>query len=223
MNVVMAMRYELVIFDLDGTLLDTLDDLTQAVNHALELQDFPLRTRDEVRHLIGNGIASTMRRAIPEGSGDDVFRQALSDFKGYYLSHVNVHTRPYTGVPGLLDAMGSAGIRAAVNSNKVDSATQALCGDHLAGKLACVLGEQPDIPKKPAPDGALRIIRQLGADPRRTLYVGDGETDILTAKNAGIDCAWVAWGYRRAPELGDLAVPHAFATVQALQAFILGN
>lgn len=215
------MKYELVIFDLDGTLLDTLDDLTQAVNHALSLQGFPPRSREEVRRMIGNGIANTMRCAIPEGSGAEVFRQALEDFKGYYLSHVNVSTRPFDGIPALLDAMGNAGILAAVNSNKIDSATRALCETHLPGRLACILGEQSEMPKKPAPDGALRIIRQLGANPERTLYVGDGETDIRTAINAGIDCAWVAWGYRRRSELGELDVPHAFSTVQALQSFIL--
>ena len=215
------MKYELVIFDLDGTLLDTLDDLTQAVNHALSLQGFPLRDREEVRRLIGNGIASTMRRAIPEGSGEEAFRQALEDFRDYYLNHVNVHTRPFEGIIELLDALGEAGIRAAVNSNKVNSATQALCQAHLAGKLACVLGERADIPKKPAPDGALRIMRHLGASPERTLYVGDGETDLQTAANAGIDCAWVAWGYRTPTELGGLAVPHAFDTAQALKEYIL--
>ncbi len=216
------MRYELVIFDLDGTLLDTLDDLTRAVNHALGLQGFPLRSRGEVRRMIGNGIANTMRRALPEGSGEEASRRALEDFKSYYLSHVNVSTRPFDGIPALLDVMGDAGILAAVNSNKVDSATRALCEAHLPGKLACILGERSDIPKKPAPDGALRIIRQLGANPERTLYVGDGETDIQTAINAGIDSAWVAWGYRRLSELGELDVPHAFTTVQALQSFILG-
>ena len=216
------MKYELVIFDLDGTLLDTLDDLTHAVNHALKRQGFPLRSNDQVRRMVGNGIANTMRRAIPEGSGEEAARQALADFKDYYLRHVNDFTRPFDGIPALLDAMGNAGILAAVNSNKVDSATQALCEAHLPGKLACILGEQSELPKKPAPDGALRIIRQLGANPERALYVGDGETDIQTAINAGIDCAWVAWGYRRRSELGGLAVPHAFADVQELQAFILG-
>ncbi len=220
---VIKMKYKLVIFDLDGTLLDTLDDLTEAVNHALGRQGFPLRAREEVRRLIGNGIASTIRRAIPEGCDDDVFQRTLSDFKDYYLSHVNVHTRPYNGIPELLDAMDSVGIQAAVNSNKVESATQALCRAHLSGKLACILGEQPDIPKKPAPDGALQIMQTLDAKPDGTLYVGDGETDIQTAVNAGIDCAWVSWGYRKASELGGLAVPHAFATVQSLQAYILGN
>ena len=215
------MNYDLVIFDLDGTLLDTLEDLTQAVNHALDAQGFPRRSREEVRHLIGNGIASTMRRAVPEGAGDEAFRQALSDFKAYYLSHVNVYTHPFDGIPALLDALADAGIRAALNSNKVDSATQALCEAHLKGKLACILGERPQIPKKPAPDGALQIMRQLGASPERTLYVGDGETDIQTAYNAGIDCAWVSWGYRRREELGGLTVPHAFTTVPALRAFIL--
>ena len=215
------MNYDLVIFDLDGTLLDTLEDLTRAVNHALDVQGFPRRSREEVRHLIGNGIASTMRRAVPEGAGDEAFRQALSDFKAYYLSHVNEYTRPFDGIPAMLDAIADAGIMAALNSNKVDSATQALCEAHLKGKLACILGEQPQIPKKPAPDGALQIMRQLGASPARTLYVGDGETDIQTAFNAGIDCAWVSWGYRRREELGNLTVPHAFTTVPALRAFIL--
>ena len=216
------MKYELVIFDLDGTLLDTLDDLTRAVNYALERQGFPLRTSGEVRRMIGNGIANTMRRAIPDGSGEEASRQALADFKDYYLSHVNVSTRPFDGIPALLDAMGDAGILAAVNSNKVDSATRALCEAHLPGKLACILGELPELPKKPAPDGALRIIRQLGANPRRTLYVGDGETDVQTAANAGIDCAWVAWGYRSRSELGGLDVPHALSSVQELRSFILG-
>ena len=216
------MKYDLVIFDLDGTIMDTLEDLTEAVNHALRLQGFPPRTREEVRRLIGNGIASTMRRAVPEGSGDGAFRQALTDFRDYYLNHVNVFTRPFEGIPELLDAMAATGIRSAVNSNKVDSATQALCRAHLPGKLAFVLGEQPDIPRKPAPDGAHRIMRQLGARPDWTLYVGDGEADIQTAANAGIDCAWVAWGYRKRPELGDLAIPHAFTTVRALRDYILG-
>ena len=215
------MKYDLVIFDLDGTLLDTLDDLTQGVNYALDAQGFPRRSREEVRRLIGNGIASTMRRAVPEGAGDEAYERALADFKSYYLSHVNVYTRPFDGIPALLDAMADAGILAALNSNKVDSATQALCEAHLKGRLACVLGEQPQIPKKPAPDGALQIMRRLGASPERTLYVGDGETDVQTAFNAGIECAWVSWGYRRREELGGLAVPHAFATVQALRAFIL--
>jgi len=118
--------------------------------------------------------------------------------------------------------MGDAGILAAVNSNKVDSATRALCEAHLPGKLACILGELPELPKKPAPDGALRIVRQLGANPKRTLYVGDGETDVQTAANAGIDCAWVSWGYRSRSELGGLDVPHALASVQELRSFILG-
>ena len=218
----MDMKYELVIFDLDGTLLNTLDDLTRAVNHALKRQGFPLRSSEQVRRTIGNGIANTMRRAIPEGSSEEASRQAISDFRDYYLSHVNVSTRPYDGMPALLDAMGNAGILAAVNSNKLNSATLALCEAHLPGKLACILGELPELPKKPAPDGALRIIRQLGTDPARTLYVGDGETDIQTAANAGIDCAWVAWGYRRPSELGGLVVPHAFASVQELRSFILG-
>ena len=214
------MKYELVIFDLDGTLLDTLDDLTHAVNHALRLQGFPLRSREAVRLLIGNGIASTVRRAIPAEADGDAFAKALSDFRSYYFTHVNVYTRPYDGIVGLLDEMGDAGIKAAVNSNKADAATQSLCQAHMPGRFAFVLGEQPDIPKKPAPDGALTIMRALGASPARTLYVGDGETDIQTALNAGVDCAWVAWGYRRASELQGAKPPRTFKSVEGLRAFI---
>ena len=215
------MRYDLVIFDLDGTLLDTLDDLAAAVNHALGLHGFPPRRRDEVRRLIGNGVASTIRRAVPEGTDDDTCRQVLADFKGYYLQNVNVHTRPFDGVVELLDALNAAGVRVAANSNKVDSAVKELCEVHFGSRVALALGERPEIPKKPAPDGAYRVIEALGASRERTLYVGDGEADLLTAQNAGIDCAWVSWGYRNRDELSEMNIPNAFDTAEALREFIL--
>ena len=195
------MKYELVIFDLDGTLLDTLDDLTHAVNHALRLQGLPLRSREAVRLLIGNGIASTVRRAIPAEADGEAFAKALSDFRSYYFTHVNVYTRPYDGIVGLLDEMGDAGIKAAVNSNKADAATQSLCQAHMPGRFAFILGEQPDIPKKPAPDGALTIMRALGASPARTLYVGDSKMDMLCGGQAGMATVGVTWGFRDREEL----------------------
>ena len=212
-----------MIFDLDGTLLDTLDDLAAAVNHALGAHGFPPRSREEVRLLIGNGIASTIRRAVPPGTSEECCQRVLADFRDYYLEHLNVHTRPFDGIVGLLDALNAAGVRVAVNSNKVDDAVQALCDAHLGSRVALALGEKKDIPKKPAPDGANAIIRRLGADPGRTLYVGDGEADILTARNAGIDCAWVQWGYRRAEELGELLPPERFDNAIALQSHILSE
>ena len=217
------MKYELVIFDLDGTLLDTLDDLTQAVNYALQLQGFPLRSREEVRLLVGNGVASTMRRAVPEGTDEAVYLQALQDFRQYYLEHVNDCTRPFEGIVDLLDALQRVGIHAAVNSNKVDTAVRALCAAHLGNRIDLVLGERPEFPKKPSPEGAVHIMRRLGAAPEHTLYVGDGEADLRTAENAGIDCAWVSWGYRHRDELGPLKVDHAFESAAALEHFILGQ
>ena len=215
------MKYELVIFDLDGTILDTLDDLCAAVNHAMEQHGFPLRSRGEVRLLVGNGVASTIRRAVPEGTDEATCAHALSLFKAWYLQNADVRTRPFPGIDALLEALRSAGIRMAVNSNKVEAATAALCRAHFPDRLDMVLGEREGIPKKPAPDGANAIIEALGANRGRVLYVGDGETDIMTARNAGIDCAWVSWGYRRRCELGGLSVPHAFDTPPALGKFIL--
>ena len=215
------MKYELVIFDLDGTLLDTLDDLAAAANSALERHGFPKKERDEVRRMIGNGVASMIQRAVPEGTDEGTCADVLADSTAIYTADYNVHTRPFPGVDALLDDLTAAGVKAAMNSNKVDAIVKALAEAHFRDKLTLAMGEREGIPKKPAPDGALQIMRQLGASPARTLYVGDGETDIQTAYNAGIDCAWVSWGYRRREELGGLTVPHAFTTVPALRAFIL--
>lgn len=215
------MRYDLVIFDLDGTLLNTLDDLADACNAALTEAGYPARSRDEVRRFIGNGVARLIRRALPEGADDAVCARVLARFKAIYIEHVNDKTRPYPGIPELLAALREKRVKIAVNSNKVDAATQLLCADHFSGLIDLALGEQPDIPKKPAPDGAMRIMETLGAAPARTLYVGDGDADILTARNAGIDGAWVSWGYRRREELAGLEIPLCFDTVEALKKTIL--
>lgn len=215
------MGYELVIFDLDGTLLNTLEDLADACNAALAEAGFPPRTLDEVRRFIGNGVARLIQRAVPEGTAEDVVRHVLDRFKVIYLENVNVKTAPYDGIVPMLRALRAAGIRTAVNSNKVDAATQRLCAIHFGSLIDLALGEQEGIPKKPAPDGARHIMKRLGVSPARTLYVGDGDADILTARNAGIDTAWVSWGFRRREELTGLDIPHAFDTVAALESFIL--
>ncbi len=215
------MKYDLVIFDLDGTLLDTLDDLAAAANHALSARGFPTHSVDDVRRFIGNGVARLIRRAAPEGAPDAVCDAMLADFKAFYAQNLSVHTRPFEGITRLLSDMKHAGVLAAVNSNKPDDAVQRLCREHLDGLYSVALGERGDIPKKPAPDGVERIVRALGVSRVRTLYVGDGDTDLLTAKNAGIDCAWVSWGYRNRDELGNLEAPHAFDTAASLSSFIL--
>ena len=216
------MRYELVIFDLDGTLLNTLDDLADAANAALTEAGLPPRTTEEIRTFIGNGVARLIRRAVPVGTSEDTIAALIQRFKEIYIKNVNVKTRPYPGIPALLDAMAAAGVKAAVNSNKVDAATNLLCQAHFGDRIALALGEREGIPKKPVPDGARLIMQALGAAPERTLYVGDGDADLRTAENAGIDCAWVSWGYRRREELDGIPIPRAFDTVQTLGNYILG-
>ena len=215
------MKYELVIFDLDGTLLNTLDDLAASANRALARAGFPARSTEEVRRFIGGGVSRLIHRAVPEGTPERVCEAVLSDFKRDYTENVNVCTRPYPGIAELLVRLRAAGVRTAVNSNKVDNATQLLCRAHFEGLLDMALGEVAGIPKKPAPDGARRIMEALNIAPDKALYVGDGDTDLLTAQNAGIDCAWVSWGYRRREELEGLDIPRSFADVDSLSDFIL--
>ena len=217
------MKYRLVIFDLDGTLLDTLDDLTVAVNHALSLHGYPQRKREEVRHWIGYGIANTIRQAVPKGTEEHECACIQKDFKEYYLSHVNVHTRPYNGIEELLDRLTAAGVALAVNSNKLDSAVNELCAAHFPNRIAISVGERPDIPKKPAANGVELILGALSVSPDQTIYVGDGESDLRTAANAGIECAWVSWGYRDAEDLSEFDIPYSFDSADELGAFLLDN
>ena len=216
------MRYDLVIFDLDGTLLNTLGDLAWAANEALAEAGFPRRSEEEVRTFIGNGVARLIKRAVPEGTPDHEVEAVLARFKRIYMENVDVRTVPYPGIPALLEKLKAMGIRLAVNSNKVDAATQKLCDAHFPGLLDMALGEREGIPRKPAPDGAFHIMKSLGAEPGRTLYVGDGDADLLTAQNARIDCAWVSWGFRKREELQGIDIPRAFDSVEALEGFIIG-
>lgn len=217
------MKYDLVIFDLDGTLLNTLNDLADAANAALGEFGFAPRTLEEVRTFIGNGVANLIKRAVPQGTDGETVAAVLARFKVIYTENVNVKTRPYPGIVALLETLNARGIRCAVNSNKVDNATQLLCEHHFKGLLALALGEREGIPRKPAPDGARYIMNALNAAPERTLYVGDGDADLKTAQNAGLDCAWVSWGYRRRDELKGIDIPAVCEDVRALESLILNE
>ena len=217
------MKYDLVIFDLDGTLLNTLGDLTQATNHALAEAGFPARTEEQVRRAIGNGVARLLRQSAPEGTPEETQASLLAAFKAYYLSHVNDRTLPYPGIPELLAALREKGVHVAVNSNKVDDATRLLCDSHFGGLVELALGERSGMPRKPDPTGARHVMQSFGAAPERTVYVGDGDADLKTAANAGIDAAWVSWGYRRPEELDGLAIPRRFDAVAALGEWLLAD
>lgn len=189
--------YKAVIFDLDGTLLDTLDDLCGAVNAALEKYSFPTRTKEEVRSFIGNGIRLLVGRAMGDCAHPrlDV---VLDEFKRYYAVHCKDETRPYEGIMPLLERIKEAGVLTGVLSNKADFATKALVEEYFGTVIRDAAGENEaaGIRKKPAPDALYAMMKRLGVTPEQTLYVGDSEVDIQTANNAGVDCVCVLWGFK---------------------------
>ena len=178
-----------VLFDLDGTLLDTLDDLTASTNAALSAFSLPPRTREEVRRFVGNGAERLIRLALPGKETDPPVEEVLKAFREHYNAHCLDRTRPYVGI---LEALEALSMPVAIVSNKPDSAVKPLCSRFFPGVPA--FGETADCPRKPAPDMLFRGLAALGAD--RCVYVGDSEVDILTAKNAGVPCLSVLWGFR---------------------------
>ena len=180
-----------ILFDLDGTLLDTLADLTDATNYALARFGYPVRSMEQVRRAVGNGAANQIRKSLPEGTAEDAAEQVLEVYKPYYTAHCQQKTCPYPGVLEQLEILKEK-YPVAIVSNKPDSAVKALCAEYFPGIYA--LGEKPDCPRKPAPDMVYKAMADLGMD--RCVYVGDSEVDVLTAKNAGMPCLCVLWGFR---------------------------
>ena len=191
-------QYDTYIFDLDGTLLDTLDDLAAAVNYALRTYRMPEHSRDDIRRFVGNGVRMLMIRAIPDGEQNPRFEEAFSTFRQYYLEHSLDRTRPYDGVPEMLRALKQRGCRLAVVSNKFYAATKELCRHFFAGTIEVAVGEHEaeGIRKKPAPDTVNEALSQLGVDRLNAVYVGDSDVDLQTARNAGLPCISVLWGFR---------------------------
>ena len=185
-----------VIFDLDGTLLNTLGDLRAATNHALEVRGLPPHSMEEIRQFIGNGIRLLICRAMPEGTPEAEIDAALDDFKAYYAAHIHDRTVPYDGIPQLLTALRKRGIQVAVLSNKIDSASQQLIEYFFPGKTDVVFGAHVGVPRKPDPTSCRMVMQQLGVQPEQVLYVGDSGTDMQTAKNAGLYAVGVTWGFR---------------------------
>lgn len=185
-----------VIFDLDGTLLNTLGDLRAATTHALEVRGLPPHSMEEIRQFIGNGIRLLICRAMPEGTPEAEIDAALDDFKAYYAAHIHDRTVPYDGIPQLLTALRKRGIKVAVLSNKIDSASQQLIEYFFPEKTDVVFGEHVGVPRKPDPTSCRMVMQQLGVQPEQVLYVGDSGTDMQTAKNAGLYAVGVTWGFR---------------------------
>ena len=185
------------IFDLDGTLLDTLQDLAASVNHALAQYGMPTHSMDDVRCFVGNGVRKLMERAVQDGADNPQFEAVFAAFRQYYMEHSLDTTRPYDGITEMLQELKQRGCRMAVVSNKMMAATQELVA-HFFPEIEVAIGEHEaaGIRKKPAPDTVFEALRQLGVGKETAVYVGDSDVDLMTARNSGMPCISVLWGFR---------------------------
>ena len=216
--------YETVVFDLDGTLLNTLEDLHLSTNATLAAHDMPPRTLDEVRCFVGNGIRLLIHRAVPAGTPAATEDAVYQDFRAHYAAHCEDHTGPYPGIPELLAHLRAAGVRLAVVSNKGDFAVQELIARQFPGVFDAVLGEceERGIRKKPAPDMVNAALERMGATRAGLVYVGDSEVDVQTAANVGCPCLSCTWGFRGREELLAAGATTLVDTPAELERVLLG-
>ena len=192
------MKYDTYIFDLDGTLLDTLTDLAASVNYALRIHGMPEHSIDDVRRFVGNGVRKLMERAIPNGEANPDFDATFATFREHYMHHSLDTTQPYPGIPEALAELKAKGCRLAVVSNKMMAATVELCRHFFPDTIEVAIGEHEaeGIRKKPAPDTVFAALRELGVEKSGAVYVGDSDVDVQTAANSGLPCISVLWGFR---------------------------
>jgi len=213
-----AMNPKLVIFDLDGTLLDTIDDLGAAVNHAMQLRGFPLHNRDEYMRMVGHGARNLMRQALPDGyKDDDMVEAAYNDFKAYYTDHIDVHTKPFPGIQDLMATLHHEGVMLAVASNKFQEGTEHLIKEFFPGiPFVAVLGNRPGFPYKPSPEIVEEVLNKADVKKEEAVMVGDSDTDMETAANGGIKSIAVSWGYRNMNGFPGLKVANSAEELQKL-------
>lgn len=188
------MKYDAVIFDMDGTLLDTLDDLRDAVNHLLETLGMEPRSYEEIRSFVGNGVGVLVKKSLRKEYSDEEFDKLLSEFKDYYREHSNIKTKLYDGVYEAVKTLHEAGVPVAIVSNKVDAAVKTLVNDYFPDIVDVAIGETPEVTRKPAPDMVRLAMQKMGVT--NAVYVGDSEVDIATARNSGLPAIIVSWGFR---------------------------
>ena len=215
------MRYKAVLFDMDGTVLDTLGDLANAVNHVLGEFGMPLHSRAEIATYLGNGAGWLIAHAVPEGTDEALVREVLRVYQPWYDAHCAILTAPYPGIPEMMARLRDAGVKQAVISNKQDSAVRLLAAEHFPGLLEAAVGESPSVRRKPNPDAVLAALRAMGIDRADAVYVGDTEVDLETAKNAGLDCAIVGWGFRTEEALKAAGAERIFRTADELRDWLL--
>lgn len=202
-------KYDTVIFDLDGTLLNTLEDLKDAVNYVMRQNGYPERTLEEVRHFVGNGIRKLMERAVPENVKGETFERVFEEFRSFYTAHCQEKTCAYEGIVSLLQELKKQGIALAIVSNKNHAAVCELNEIYFKEYIKVAIGQRDGIRKKPAPDTVLQALKELGKEKETALYVGDSEVDYQTAWNTRMDCVLVTWGFRTVEELSEFK-PYVF-------------
>ena len=188
--------YKCVIFDLDGTLLDTLDDLWGSVNYALGEFGFPLRTKQEVCSFIGSGVVKLMERSTPEGTDEKTNKECLDAFRAHYLNHMRDNTAPYEGIIELLEKLKKENIKTAVVSNKLHSGVVGLCDEYFTNLIDVAIGVSEESERKPSPVNVFKALEKLSVSADEAVYVGDSNVDVETAKNAHLPCIGVTWGFR---------------------------
>ncbi|WP_311409209.1 HAD family hydrolase [Lancefieldella parvula] len=190
------MAYKAAVFDLDGTLLNTIDDLAWATNYALKQFNMPTYTVDEVRQMVGNGVAKLIRDAVPEDTDDATYQQVLACFKEHYADHSLDNTVPYPGILDAIDILKAAGVKCAVVSNKPNFAITDLMKNFFPGRFDFALGQRDDLKRKPNAEPVHYALAQIGVNPKDAVYIGDSEVDVKTAQNSNMPCISVTWGFR---------------------------
>ncbi|MBQ2719000.1 MAG: HAD-IA family hydrolase [Clostridia bacterium] len=217
------MKYKTLIFDLDGTLLNTITDLATAVNYALTKHGYPTHTEAAILRMVGNGVELLVARALPGGTENPEFPAVLSDFRAYYEVHKMDATAPYAGIPELLDTLAATGVPMAIVSNKFDAAVRELAVRFFATTLRVAVGESETVAKKPAPDAVFAALRELGVTAEGAVFIGDSEVDIKTAQNAGLPSLSVGWGFRTEADLIAAGAARVFATPAELGEYLLAD
>ena len=202
------MKYTTIVFDCDGTLLDTLTDLRNAVNYVLRAHDLPERSVPEVKAALGNGIAHLMRQSLPDSISEAEFNTYLDEFKAYYGEHLQDYTAPYPGMLDVLDTLRAKGYKLAIVSNKIQEGITPLNKEYFGHRLPVAIGERPGLQRKPAPDMVLQALKELDSTQSESIYIGDSEVDVATAKNSGLLCIGVTWGFRDEQLHKDLGDKH---------------
>jgi len=189
-------NYDTIVFDLDGTLIDTLEDLKDSVNYAMNVYGFPERSLEEIRTFVGNGVGKLIERAIPDGIENPLYKECLKVFQDHYSKNMQNKTAPYNGIKELLAELKDRGFKMAVVSNKFDSAVKKLVKEFFGDYIKVAIGESENVSRKPAPDTVIKALAELGSAPDKAVYVGDSEVDVMTAKNSKLTCIGVTWGFR---------------------------